>query len=246
MNRLAGALVGMAVVVMLASGAHATAAAAAAAAGASPTSGPLVAGADPWNGQQPPPGPAAGAPSPGAYPGGYAPAPPPSAYPGGPGAVTPLVPYPGYYGNGVPQTMFLYEAQKKNELLALVIEIFIPGVGSIYADHVAGALLTWATFVGGVVLIFWWLGQNVNTNDPYAASSSVNDNGRRDVWAIYAAVGLIVGGRIYGLVDSYTSAKEYNRALRARLGLPEWTALGVVPIRTDRAVSWGPSLTFRF
>jgi hypothetical protein len=48
------------------------------------------------------------------------------------------------------------------------------------------------------------------------------------------------------LVDSFSAARRFNRQLRARLGLPEWGSMGVVPIRTDRAVTLAPSLTFRF
>jgi hypothetical protein len=142
-----------------------------------------------------------------------------------------------------PPGEFYYEAQKKNELLALVIEFFVPGVGSIYADHVAGAMITWALTVGGVVLAFWWLGENINQQDSFGASS---DTGPRDTWAIYVALGAIIGGRIYGLVDSYSSAHDFNRRLRQRLGLPDYASVGVVPIRTDRTIAWGPSLSFRF
>ena len=218
MSRLAGVLVAIAFTV-LAAGAHAT--------DAPSRSAPPPSAPQP----QPPPPPA---PPP---PGGFAPYPGAYAYPYG---------NVGPYGNaspyGPPPVTFIYETQKKNELLALVIEFFVPGVGSLYADHVAGAILTWATFVGGVAIFFWWFDQNLANRN----NSTVSDNGPQDVWAIYLGFGLILGGRIYGLVDSYTSARDFNRRLRARLGMPEWASVGVVPIRTDRAVSWGPSLSFRF
>jgi hypothetical protein len=179
----------------------------------------------------PPPPPGGFAPYPGPY--GYPPAGPPYGNAG---------PYGNGYPYGPPPANFVYETQKKNEMLALVIEFFVPGVGSIYADHVGGALITWAATVGGVAVFFWWIGQNFDNRN----NGGSLDNGSRDTWAIYLALGLIFGGRIYGLVDSYTSARDFNRRLRARLGMPEWAALGVVPIRTDRSVSWGPSLGFRF
>jgi hypothetical protein len=179
-----------------------------------------------------------------AYPPGYG-APPPG-YPPPPG----FAPYQAPYGNGAPPAAFMYEAQKKNELLALAIEFFIPGVGSIYADHVAGAMVTWGTFIAGVVLFVWWFGENANTNTNASGGSSggtINGPDQlHDLWAVYLALGLVVGGRIYGLVDSYSSAKEFNQRLRARLGMPEWGSLGVVPIRTDRADTRGPSFTMRF
>ncbi len=179
-----------------------------------------------WNGSawvQPPPPP----------PGGFAPYGPPY----GPA-------YAAHYGYAPvqPPGELYYEAQKKNEMLALVIEFFVPGVGSIYADHVAGAMVTWALTVGGIVLAFWWVGQNINQE----SFDNGAGNGPRDTWAIYLALGAILGGRIYGLVDSYSSARDFNQRLRQRLGLPDFASLGVVPIRTDRAISWGPSLSFRF
>jgi TM2 domain-containing membrane protein YozV len=224
MRPLVGALVGIALVV-LAGGAHA----------ADPAPQAVPPPPPPWGqpAQPPPPAwgqplqqqPPPGYPPPGYPPPGYSPYGGPYAYPAGPGGVA-----------------FQYEAQKKNELLALLVEFLIPGIGSIYADHVAGALITWGLTIGGVILAFWWVGQNVGQEATFGNSN----NGRNDVWAIYVAVGAILGGRIFGLVDSYTSAKDYNQRLRQRLGLPEWASVGVVPIRTDRTVAWGPSLSFRF
>jgi hypothetical protein len=219
MRPLVGVLVGIALVV-LAGGAHA--------ADPAPQPAPPQPAPPPvWNGtawvQPPPPPPGGFAPYGPAYPPGYA---PPYAY-------APVQPPGELY----------YEAQKKNELLALVIEFFVPGVGSIYAGHVAGAMITWALTVGGIVLAFWWLGENINREN---RAGTAGDTGPVDTWAIYVALGAILGGRIYGLVDSYTSARDFNHGLRQRLGLPDYASVGVVPIRTDRAVSWGPSLSVRF
>ena len=232
---LAGTLVGLAITI-LAAGAHA--------------------GADPW--ASPPPGspPPGAAPAPPPDAGGYPPAPPPAPYgsapaPYGsaPAPYAPLTPYPAYPAYGAPaaQNLFFYDSQKKNELLALAIEFFIPGVGSIYADHVAGALITWAALVGGIALIVWWANQRFDREQVYVQNSSYDPNsGNQDMWAVYLGLGLLVGGRIYGLIDAYSSTREYNRRLRARLGLPEWGSVAVIPIRTDRAVAWGPALSFRF
>ena len=228
---LAGFLVGLAITT-LAAGAHA--------------------GADPWASPQPPAGapPSGAAPAPPAYPGGgYPSGPPPAPYGSAPAPYAPLTPYPAYpgYGAPAPQNLFLYDTQKKNELVALVIEFFVPGVGSLYADHVAGALFTWAALVGGISLIIWWAGQRLQRERTYVQDPTFDPNsGSQDVWAVYLGLGLLLGGRIYGLVDSYSSTKEYNRRLRARLGLPDWGSVAVIPIRTDRAVAWGPALSFRF
>ena len=216
MRPLVGVLVGVALVV-LAGGAHA----------GDPAPPPAPAQAPPvWNGSawvQPPPPP----------PGGFAPYGPPYA-------PTYVAPYG--YAPMQPPGEFYYEAQKKNEMLALVIEFFVPGVGSIYADHLAGAMVTWALTIGGIVLALWWVGQNLGHDEDTSTSTA----GPIDTWAIYLALGAILGGRIYGLVDSYSSARDFNRRLRQRLRLPDYASLGVVPIRTDRSISWGPSLSFRF
>ena len=103
-------------------------------------------------------------------------------------------------------------------------------------------MVTWALTVGGIVLAFWWVGQNINQD----SFDNGSENRPHDTWAIYLALGAILGGRIYGLVDSFTSARDFNHRLRQRLGLPDFASLGVVPIRTDRSISWGPSLSFRF
>ena len=228
MRPLVGVLVGIALV-GLAGGAHA-------ADPAPPQPAPQVAPAPAppppaWGQPLPPP------PPPGWNGGGYPPPPPPPGYsPYG-------VPYG--YPAGPGGAAYFYDSQKKNELLALVIEFFVPGVGSIYADHVGGALVTWALTIGGVALLIWWVSQNVGQENSFGNSPN---NGPHDLWAIYVALGAILGGRIYGLVDSYTSARDFNVRLRQRLGIPDWSgvALAPVPIRTDRAISWGPSLSFRF
>jgi TM2 domain-containing membrane protein YozV len=226
MRPLVGVLVGIALV-GLAGGAHA-------ADPAPPQAAPQPAPSPPppaWGQPLPP------APPPGWNGGAYPPPPPPPGYsPYG-------VPYA--YPSGPGGAAYYYDMQKKNELLALVIEFFVPGVGSIYADHVAGAAVTWVLTIGGVVLAFWWIGQNIGGEDTIGNGTN---NGPHDVWAIYVAVGAILTGRIYGLVDSYTSARDYNQRLRERLGIPDWSSftLAPAPIRTDRAISWGPAVSFRF
>ena len=219
MRPLVGVLVGIALV-GLAGGAHA---------------------ADPVPPAPAPPPPAWGQPLP---------PPPPPGWNGGP--CQPPPPPPGYSPYGVPYAYpagpggaaYYYDSHKKNELLALAIEFFVPGVGSIYADHVAGALVTWGLTFGGIALLVWWVSQTVGPPDSF----NTNDRARDNIWAVYVALGAILGGRIYGLADSYISARDYNQRLRQRLGIPDWSdvTLGPAPIRTDRAISWGPALSFRF
>jgi hypothetical protein len=56
----------------------------------------------------------------------------------------------------------------------------------------------------------------------------------------------VLGGRIYGLVDSYLATEEYNRKLRLRLGLRAGLSLGVGRIGGGPAMAVGPRLTYRF
>src|SRR6185436_5769840 len=54
-------------------------------------------------------------------------------------------PPPGYGTVTMPpQNAFLmYDAQRRNAGLAILIELFVPGLGSLYGDHGVGALITW-------------------------------------------------------------------------------------------------------
>jgi hypothetical protein len=158
----------------------------------------------------------------------------------------PAPPSYGYgYGNGYgygpnPQTMMLYESQKKIPGIALLLEVFVPGVGSIYADHATGAFITWGLTVAGFVLIMAAF-QEAWDNDLNAqdTSSGFNEN------AIWLGLGLMLGGRVYGLFDSYSSAKDYNAALAQRLGLGPMH-VSLAPIRMGGVTAWGPALSFRF
>lgn len=165
---------------------------------------------------------------------------PPSPY----GAPPPPAPY-GAYGapyppNGNPyavnpQNWYLYEASKKSVALSVVIELLVPGLGSIYSDHAIGALITWAVMIAGVVVALSSVDQ-----DQYGYATQADDD------RLLLGVLLVLGGRIYGIVDSVLSANEYNSNLAARLGLPQTVAVGVTPFRDGATTAWGPSLTLRF
>ncbi len=190
-------------------------------------------------------------PAPPAYPPppSYGPAPP--AYPPPPGYAQPpsYAQPPGYgsswggapaYGYGPnPNAMFLYAEQRKNSAVAVLLSLLVPGVGNIYADHVMGAVITWALIIGGVVVA----GNSVrNTTDAYGYSTSTSVNSSE----VTVGILMILGGFIYSPIDAYFASESYNHALAERLGLPTGLTLGPAPIRTDRSVAWGPGLSFRF
>ena len=179
-----------------------------------------------------------------------APPPPPPGQPPPPPGQPPPPPGYGYgYGYGNPNdpyrlqnAYFMYNNDKKNEGIALLLEFFIPGVGSLYADHVNGALLTWGCVVGGFVLVLWGISHEINhVDDPYRT----NDNDDVGGAAILGGIVLVIGGRIYGLYDSYASTRDYNLELRRRLGLE--ASFAIAPLRAPGGdLVWAPSLQLRF
>jgi TM2 domain-containing membrane protein YozV len=176
--------------------------------------------------QTPPPGyPPSAGPPPG-YP------PPPPGYGG---------PY-YYYGPNNQMTYANYEAQKKNAGLALLVEFLVPGLGSFYGDHGLGALITWTLMITGVVLLV--VGANQWVDDVNAENGSEIHSSTGNTEMI-AGLLMILGGRIYGFVDAYQSSEEYNRKLRARLGLPPGFVIGVGPVGRG-SMSIGPHLGFTF
>ena len=171
---------------------------------------------------------------------------------------TPPDPYtapPPGYGSAPPayappaispaQSFMMYESQRKNAGLAIVLEVFVPGLGSLYGDHAVGSLVTWAMMLAGIGLIIYGVSQWVDAHDSPSMSGSTPAN---DTWnfGLYAGVGLLLGGRIYGLVDSYLSTEEYNKKLRARYGLPVVVDFGVGRVGSGPGLSFGPRLSVAF
>ena len=106
------------------------------------------ASADAWGGLQP----QAAAPSQGPPPA----APPPAPYPYGAPCYG-AQPYGAPpYGAGPyinPQSLYLYESEKKTPAIAVLLSLLVPGVGNLYADTIAGAAITWALIIGGFVVV---------------------------------------------------------------------------------------------
>lgn len=163
----------------------------------------------------------------------------------------PQNPPPGYVqppayadpGRVHPSSYFTYEAAKKSEGIALAVELLFPGVGSFYADHAVGALVTWGCLVGGFTLVLRGIEENTasSLNNEFGSTSSSQPGDT----SIRLGVGLILGGRIYGFYDAYTSVSRWNRELRGRLGL-EFVGLGIVPLSGPHRGVLAPTLGFRF
>jgi TM2 domain-containing membrane protein YozV len=167
-------------------------------------------------------------------------APPPYAAPPGYGAPAYGAPYGNPYGAPTPMQLMMYENEKKSAGLALVLQILLPGAGSIYADHVAGAVLTWGGMIGGIALIVVGVNQDVRSIDGQSMTSGRGDG------LIVAGIAAYLGFWIYGFVDAYQSANEYNVNLAKRLRLPMMD-LSVAPLRTaTQSTALAPTLTWRF
>lgn len=173
----------------------------------------------------------------------------PQVAPSSTGNPSPQLNPPGAYPPGYPGQAWqplAYESQKRSPGIALLLEFFIPGVGSIYGDHLTGALINWGLEIMGVVLMFDSL--NIRTRCEYNSydyrtdcGSDINDG------EFVVGLGLLLGGRIYGFIDAYTSTHEYNRRLRRQLGLPDWISMGLAPIRSGQnEVAYAPTLRLRF
>src|SRR5262245_22164202 len=83
-------------------------------------------------------------------------------------AQPPTAPQPNGYSPAYgfdQRAVWMYQNEHKNEGIALLLNFLFMGAGSIYADHIAGALLAWAMALGGVGLIVWGVGPNRSTGE---------------------------------------------------------------------------------
>jgi hypothetical protein len=132
---------------------------------------------------------------------------------------------------------------KRSEGIALLIEFFFPGVGSFYGDHAVGAAVTWGCILGGFVLVMHGIAQeSFGSYDPDATRSSQADD------TIVLGFVLAVGGRIFGLIDAYSSTSRWNARLRQSLGF-QLVGLTVTPVTAPSALHRAtlvPTLQFRF
>jgi hypothetical protein len=166
------------------------------------------------------------------------PAPPPDPYTAPPPAYGAA---PAYGVPTTPQTAYLlYDAQRRNVGLAILIEFFVPGLGSLYGDHGVGALITWGVMLGGIALVIVGATQFVNTADQGGQDNTAAGT------EVGVGIAMILGGRIYGLIDSYLATDEYNRKLRQKLGLPAGLSLGIGRVGSGPATALGPKLSFTF
>lgn len=116
----------------------------------------------------------------------------------------------------------IYNAEKKSEVIAAVLEAAIPVVGHAYAGDANRGIVPALISAGGIVLMF-----------VSVESLSLSGYG----------LGLVVylGGRIYGVVSAIQTAEDYNKKLKKKLNL------SIVPLKNPNGnVSMGLNLNFSF
>ena len=148
-----------------------------------------------------------------------------------PGAAAPSLPAPNA------PTWRIYRASRRSRTLAVAIEIFMPGYGSIYGDHWQGAVIHWSVGLAGFVALTWG-----------AAQGGFGDSSDSPLprAAMIAGISLYAGSRIYGLIDAYQSTSRYNRRLARRLGLDRRMVLAPVPLQTSGQTALGLGASWRF
>ena len=148
----------------------------------------------------------------------------------------------------LPMAIAHYESSKRSRGIALLIEWFIPGGGSIYGDHLRGAVVTWAAAGRrrGAVGVRRVRRRRVRRADgPYEP-----DNDDRILFGVGGGLALLVVGRGHGFVNAWRSTGRYNQTLRLRLGVPEQYSRDLHgpggPRRLAAGPAFGPRLAFRF
>jgi Borrelia membrane protein P13 len=192
----------------------------------------------------------ASAPATSSQPGGAAPArapsaPPTYAYPPYPYGAYPYGAYPygsyPYAAPYVPSAQALYAQQKRTAWVGVGLELLFPGLGSVYGDHLPGAFVSWGSYAVGLGLLIGGAEREFTTNE----STGEITNTHSGDGLIIAGIIVLVGSRIYGFYDAWTSVERYNAAIAQRLGVHD-IDLTLAPLTTARALAWGPALSLRF
>jgi hypothetical protein len=144
-------------------------------------------------------------------------------------------------------TYLTYDAQRKSPALALLIEFLVPGLGSLYGDHAVGSLITWVLILAGIGFAVWGVTEYARDFDTVEGMDT-RRGGNPGAVPLTVGLVMILGGRIYGFVDSYRASDAFNERLRIKLGLPPNLSLGVGPVAAapGGAIGFGPRLRLTF
>ena len=114
----------------------------------------------------------------------------------------------------------IYEDQSKSAVGAVVLEIFLPGMGSVYANDMRGALITWGLCAGGLAAALIGLSQ-IHIYGPDGPPPPPMPEKTSPLAFPLLLGGMAAGiyGRIYGLQNAADASGRHNAALRSSLGL---------------------------
>ena len=113
-----------------------------------------------------------------------------------------------------------YEDQSKSAAGAVVLEILLPGAGSVYADDPRGALITWGLCAGGLAAALIGLSQiHIYGPDGPPPPPMPQKTSPLAFPLLIGGAALGIYGRIYGLQNAADAAGRHNTALRTSLGL---------------------------
>jgi len=113
-----------------------------------------------------------------------------------------------------------YDDQSKSAVGAVVLEIFLPGAGSVYANDTRGALITWGLCATGLAAALIGLSQ-IHIYGPDGPEPPPMPEKTSPLALPLLLGGMAVGiyGRIYGLQNAANATDRHNAALRTSLGL---------------------------
>jgi hypothetical protein len=133
-----------------------------------------------------------------------------------------------------PSAVAAYYLRKKEMFIGMGLQYLLPGMGQLYAEHAAGALVTWGCMAAGVGLVVWDIPR-------------VAEGQRHAGYALAGGIVSIAAGTIYGFVDVYHSVRRFNRELHQRYRLPASLSLDLGGVPTPAGdVALGPRLAFAF
>jgi hypothetical protein len=112
--------------------------------------------------------------------------------------------------------LVMYESQKKQIWLGLMIELILPSGGLFYAENYTTGALVLAGTVVGIGLSFWGFARwaECNQND-----DSVDGTASCGTAPIWIGVLMMLAARIGGIAGTVSSVGDHNLRLQRRLGL---------------------------
>lgn len=131
-----------------------------------------------------------------------------------------------------------YEAQRKSSALAFALELAVPSVGNFYAGEKEDAILT----LTGVAIGAFFLADGYGLFCQTFKGADAQCN--RKTFSMVQGWVFLAGSRLFGLSSAPQNVARNNRALRARLGLDEASALRLMPWVASNEAGFALALRF--